>query len=285
MDLRNKLSAAGLATAARTLDYQPFVISDDTQTGAAHSWVYGDDPRTKPALVFHRGDYEPEEWSRITDTNSRLRAMYDDLLDEVAARFPGGSLLDVACNNGYFPVGAELRGMRGVGIDMADYGRAVSLLNEALGTKAKFVHAAYDSSTHTLPISQQFDVVVASAIMCHLPDPLNFLAALGKAARRAILFWGQVIDSDLMLVTYKAPHPDLSRLTTFPLGFNDNTRVSGGLFRQSMALMGFREVVELETKETWLPEFMPRSFDAAKPQSLQEELAKGSRHVAYLALR
>lgn len=285
MNLSGLLNSEEVDHAARVLNYQPFILSENIQTGAAYSWAYSDDPRHRPSLVFQLSDYPEHDRNRIIDANTRLRAMYDDLLDEVAARFPGGSLFDAACNNGYFPVGAELRGMRGAGMDMVDYSESFSLLNKALNTNAKFMNLVYDSQKHAMPIQDEFDVVVASAIMCHLPDPLNFLAALGKLAKRAILFWGQLLDTEQLLVSYKPPHPELSRLTSFPHGFNDNTRISLGMFKESMRLMGFKSVTEIAHRNTWLPQFLPYSLDAHPPKTLDEELKTGSRHVALLALR
>lgn len=267
------------------LNYQPFVLSDDILTGAAYSWSYSSDPRTKPSLVFNRKDFSELEWNRVADTNHRLRTMYDDLLDEIAVRFSGGTLLDVACNNGYFPVGAELRGLRGTGMDMSDYSESFYFLNKHLGVEAKFLNLTYDSEKHELPIKDQFDVVVASAIMCHLPDPLNFLAAIGKIAKRGILFWGQVVDTEQLIISYNQPHSELSRLTNFPHSFNDNTRISRGMFKESMRLMGFNKVIEIEHRNSWLPQFLPYSLDSSPPKTLSGELETGSKHVVFLALR
>jgi len=281
MDLRlNIETTEQINQAANVLNYQPFILSDDLQTGVAYSWQYAKDPRVSPPLVFRRKDYLEQEWISVSQSNARLRSMYEDLLDEVSARFTGGSLLDVACNNGYFPVGAELRGMRGVGMDLGDYSAAVATLNTILGTRAKFLHRHYDSITHVLPIGEQFDVVVASAIMCHLPDPLHFLAALGKIAHKAILFWGQMVDTDELLVAYSPPHANLSSLTEFPVCFNDNTRISRGLFEQSMKLMGFREIIEIPPRDTWV-----LGLHESRGIPLDQEIKTGSRHVALLAMR
>ncbi len=236
------------------LDYQPFVLTDDIQTGVGYSLVTPGDERVNPPLVFRRSDYD-SEWPKICDANARLRAMYDDLLDEVAQRFPGASLLDVACNNGYFPVGAELRGMRGTGMDLGDYSASVAFLNKCLGTDAHFLHQWYDSLTHTFPSTETHDVVVMSAIMCHIPDPLNFLAAAAKRADKAILFWGQIVDTDALVVSYQPPHQNLSSLTDFPVCFNDNTRLSRGLFDLSLRLLGFGHIIEITPRETWFGQF------------------------------
>ena len=61
MDLRSVLKTdAQRAEAARLLNYQPFVISDDVQTGAAYSWIDGSDPQVKPQFVFDRRDVGAE---------------------------------------------------------------------------------------------------------------------------------------------------------------------------------------------------------------------------------
>jgi SAM-dependent methyltransferase len=209
MDLCSYLAGGSVEAAAAVLDYQPFILSNDIQTGAAHSWLFADDPRISPKLVFRRQDCTSEQWRDASNANGRLRAMYDDLLDEVAGRFPGGTLLDIACNNGYFPVGAELRGMKGAGLDLGDRTASFRVLNGALGTKARFLPVPYDSRAHALPVDEKFDVTVMTAIMCHLPDPLHFLSAASAITNKAILFWGQVVNTDSAIISYNKPHPNL----------------------------------------------------------------------------
>src|SRR5438874_3848978 len=129
MDLRGKLTEPQTDRACAVLGYQPFIITDDLQTGAAYSWVHGVD-LFSPTLVFDRRKHA-SEWERIADANGRQRQMYDDFVMEIARRYPGGSLLDFGCNNGYFPVKAELMGMRGCrGVDGAvQCGDSVGFLN------------------------------------------------------------------------------------------------------------------------------------------------------------
>lgn len=287
MDLR-KFLKGDIEPAARILNYQPFILSDDVETGAAYSWMRGGDPRTTPPLVLRRDQMTPDDWRLAVDANGRLRAMYDDILDEIAKRYPAGSMIDIACNNGYLPVGAELRGLRGTGIDAgSQYSQSVEFLNGLLGTKARFVHGQYDSRTHHLPHTglwpvrrETFDVAVISAIVCHLPDPLNFLAAVGKVTGKMIVFWGQMVDTERLLISYQSPHPSLSSLTDFPHSFNDNTRISVGMFREAARQMGFRDVVEIKPKSTWL-----LALSASRDIPLEQELGEGSRHVALMAIR
>ena len=64
MDLRGKLTAAQVDLACQVLDYQPFVIRDDIQTGCAYSKIYGVN-LTRPQLLFHRREFDPEEWKGL----------------------------------------------------------------------------------------------------------------------------------------------------------------------------------------------------------------------------
>ena len=40
------------------LNYQPFVLADDVQTGVGYSLLAPGDPRVNPPLVFRRSDYD-----------------------------------------------------------------------------------------------------------------------------------------------------------------------------------------------------------------------------------
>jgi SAM-dependent methyltransferase len=278
MDLR--AYNVDVLAAVSCLDYQPFVISEDVQTGVAYSWVGSTDPRISPQLVFYKNK-SPLIWAAAADANARLRAMYDDILNELAKRFPGGTLLDIACNNGYFPIGAELRGMHGIGSDLgSQYAQSINFLNRILGTKAEFWHKPYDSRKHYLPIAGKFDVVVISAIMCHMPDPLHLLKACATIASKAIVFWGQVVITDAKVIAYNSPHASLSSITDFPNGFNDNTRLSLGLFKESAKLLGFSQFITIGPNPTWLTKLHSRV-----DMSLEDELLNGSRHECLLLVR
>jgi SAM-dependent methyltransferase len=300
MDLRGLLSPEQIERACDVLDYQPFLLTDDIQTGAAYSWVHAVNTRSGPPTLF-RKNQDLNEWDKITDSNARLRRMYDDFVAAIAERYSGGSFLDVACNNGYFPVKAELLGMKDTfGADGGwHFEKAMLFLNEILGTNAKFIGALYDPRTHLAAIPGTYDVVSASAILCHLPDPLDFLAFLGTLANEAIFYFGQVVDSDVLMTTYLKPHPDLalSGVTMpFPYRFNDVTRVSRGLLYHSFEEMGFDDIVELPWKDEWLSPYFTagqrepllEGETRAEVQSawqLHAELTGASKHVAVLAMR
>ena len=105
MDLRPyRLSAEQVRDGSLYLRYQPFVLSDDVQTGVAWSWLHGEDggrTGTTGDWVCDRRADTPARWAAFADANARLRAMYDDWLDAIAAHSPGGSLLDVGSNEDF----------------------------------------------------------------------------------------------------------------------------------------------------------------------------------------
>lgn len=207
MDLREVLKTdPQRVEATLLLDYQPFIIADDVQTGAAHGWVYGDDPRTKPQLIFRRSEETEENWHRITDSNARLRRMYDDFIGAIVDRFPGASYLDLACNNGYFPVRASQAGMRpAVGADGDfSYRKAVRFLNRALGTHAQFKGRFYDfyaSAEHVGSAEVSVwggSLDSAVTMLCHwsrsyviCPTRLAFLPMPGAVPRKRSFSWAR----------------------------------------------------------------------------------------------
>jgi hypothetical protein len=293
LDLRGKLSPAQTDRACAVLDYQPFIIADDIQTGAAYSWTIGYSAAS--SLVFRRHEHGAEEWDNFTHCAEMQRRMYDTFLRAIAARYRGGTFLDVACNNGYFPVGAELVGMRETwGIDLgAHYARAIGFLNEVFGTQATFSQGRYDP-LEPLAIGRKFDVVCASAISCHLPDPLNFLAWLGTLANEAIFFFDQVVDTDELLISYTTPRATFGSIGSFPYRFNEHTRMSRGLLYHGFQEMGFSNIVEIPWEHEWLtagitaqhrrPEDLPPQH-LIKWQLGAELIGGGSRHRAVLACR
>jgi hypothetical protein len=279
VDLRPfNLSQAEVQKAASVLNYQPFVITSDLQTGVGYSILHAIDARVGGTLVFQRKDWAVEEWDKITSANQCLRAMYDAFAKAIAKQYPGKTFLDVACNNGYIPVAARKAGMGPcAGTDAGvHFGESIDFLNGVLGTDVEFFHRIYSPIEQCAPLPRKFDVVCASAILCHLPDPLNFLVYVGSLANEAVFFWGQVIDSDHFIVSYNKPHTNLGGAYPFPYAFNDNTRLSLGLFKHAMHSMGFSRLMEVPYT-SWIPEYTGRNLDS--------ELAGVSRHRALLFMR
>lgn len=288
MDLRQyKPKKRLIRRAKRVLNYQPFIITDNFQTGVGYSFCHCKDPRVSPPLIFIKKDWSSKEWVAITERNQELAQMYDDQIKTIADLFPGHSLLDIACNNGYFPVAAELAGMKGcAGIDLGDYASSVETLNQITGSCAKFYHWGYDPLKHGCKSlmdrkgnPMQYDVVCASAILCHLPDPQYFLKFLADHARSAVFFWGQVLNSKQFIISYNPPHQALSSLTDFPNNFNDNTRVSYALLKAAMGWLGFSHILEFKYQKSWI------KIPEKQSGNLEEEIKSGSTHRSFLFLR
>lgn len=257
MDLRKyNLSAKQIDEAVSILNYQPFIISDDICTGVAYSWLYtaeGGRNSNVPDFVLDRRKVDAKTYAKFCNANAQLRAMYDDFIDVIVKHFKSGTLLDVACNNGYFIVRAMEKGMATcVGYDMTDYSKSVSFLNKIVGTHAEFIHTPYDSFSHTISGCDTYDVVIACNIMQHISDPLYFLAFLGSRAKKGLLLFTGMGNTDQYLVYYSEPNR-FNKDSKFPVCFDNDVGISRGLLYKSLELMGFHEIIEIPRKETWLP--------------------------------
>jgi SAM-dependent methyltransferase len=261
MDLRQfRLTPTQVAAAAQLLRYQPFVLDDDRHTGVGYTFLYSSDPPSAGMedFFFDRRLISVDTWDKAFEANRRLAAMYDGYVKRIVDICPpGGSYLDVACNTGYFPVKASMSGLRtAVGIDLGDYSKAVQLLNEITGASAKFSNGSYDSLTHTIRIGEsvgveKFDVVSMSAILCHLPDPLHFLAAVSRLASKAIFMWSSFLETEELLIHYNPPNKYTN--AEFPNGFEEGTDISLGLLMLSMSKLGFAHHEELDIEPDWMP--------------------------------
>lgn len=290
MDLRYKLSPEQRETAAHLFNYQPFILSDEIQTGAGYSWSVTDFSGLN--FVCRKSECTEEQWLAFTSCAKLQRDMYDGWLAAIAERFPGGSLLDFATMNSYFPVKAQLLGMgRTTGADGFCDSARTDFLNQVLGTNAEFIQARYDPVTHSAPVAGSWDVVCASAIMTHLPDPLNFLTFLASKAKKALFIFDRVIDTDVPLIRLAKPRPEFTQGDPFPYKFNWGTHLSRGLLEHAFAELGFDEVIEFPGDYGWLP-----PADSPTPAYIQpahqaiyrlgeEILITGSKHLAVLGVR
>lgn len=257
MDLRKyRLTPSQIQEGVARLNYQPFVLDDDICTGVAYSWIStidGGRSQNVTDFVLDRRKCDGRVWEHFWDANRRLAAMYDDFIDAIVTHVPRGTLLDVACNNGYFLVRGAERGMsQCVGYDLGDYSRSVAFLNSVVGTKAKFHNTGYDSWKHEIPGCDKYDVVVASNIMQHISDPLYFLNFIGRRARKALFFFHGVGDTDDYLVYYSKPNR-FYKDRPFPVGFDNDVGLSRGLLMESFKQLGFSHIIEIPRRDTWLP--------------------------------
>ena len=259
MDLRKfNLSRQDIDLAVSVLNYQPFIISNDILTGVAYSWIYDDDGGrrvySRNEFVFDRGECKPELFERASIANHQLRLIYDSILDTVAEQFPGCSFADRACNNGYFVIGAAQRGMTNcIGYDGADYSDSFAFLNRVVGVETKFLQTQYDSWRHWADGFEISDVVLASQVMQHISDPLYFLSFLASRAKKALVLFTGMGDTNNFQVYYQDPNRFYAN-KPFPTGFDNDVGLSKGLLFKSLDLLGFDEIIEIPRRDNWLPQ-------------------------------
>src|SRR5437667_2325095 len=213
MDLRKfGITREQALLGAGLFDYQPFILSDDIQTGIAYDWLYGDTDRygfhDPHRYVVKRNEVDSGTWQRFVSANAILRNMYEQWIDAISstARHKE-SVVDIACNTGYFLQGLAQRGFKVcTGYDRFDKSRAFHLLNTLTGANVRFQHEMYNSWTHTVKGCQPADVVIASAIMVHISDPLYFLRFLGDITRDTLFLFTSVAHSEDYSIRYHPPN-------------------------------------------------------------------------------
>lgn len=290
LQLATHLACRGL------LCYQPFVFSDDLQTGAGYEFakiaegaglVYcarpPDQYRGNPSVERHLID--PVLRHEFAECNQRLRVLYETMIDIVEEHVGPASNLtmaDIGCCSGYFPLSYARRGAkRAVGFDLVDYSPSFRLLNEILGTHAEFRHKGYAGTTQGMDEADRFDVVYSIAVLVHLSDPLQHLAFLGRMAKRAIVVWTWTSEGeeDELVIRYKSVNR-YYKDSRFPYCF-DVMQISPGLLKRSLELMGFTEIHQISNQPGGMPDewfLRHRGYLAVRPQQ-RADAVEGADHV------
>jgi hypothetical protein len=234
----------------KTCAYQPFKLPGPVYTGAALGLRDGTDIR-----VMAEDSDHPLRDRFIAEVGNQA-AMYEQLLEFVDAEvgIAGKSFLDIASNAGYFCYRAsQLGASRSVGFDIGDYDRTYSLVNNALGTDAKFVKGTYSQRRHEFlgPVGQA-DIVFNIAFLCHMSDPTFVIEALASKARKALLIFSKFPREDDFIIRFSKTTHKYSQ-KRFPLCFNGATEVSNSLLEFALKDLGFAGVVEVPKQPTWLP--------------------------------
>lgn len=278
MDLRPLHPTAAQIETAKDLAcrgllcYQPFIFSDELQTGAGYEFATGKEGAglvhcaNPPAQFIGSPPVErllidgaiKEEFAAH---NQALRSLYEsmvDLVDRHAGPIAELTMADIGCCAGYFPLTFARRGAkRAVGYDLVDYTPTYELLNGILQTRAEFVHQGYIAESQRIKDVEHFDVALSIAVLVHLSDPLQHLAFLGSIAKRAIFVWTLTSapgdqDEESMIIKYHSVNRYYEH-TKFPFCF-DVTQISPGLLKKSLEMMGFTEIYELEHRADGMPE-------------------------------
>jgi SAM-dependent methyltransferase len=209
-----------------------------------------------PDFLFDRREVTDDVWMKAWEANRRLAAMYHDFVEVIVNISSNGSILDFGCNTGYLPVAASLAGVPvTAGLDHGNYSRAFEFLNKVSGSRAQFDFGEYLPASHSIvsPYGQtdKFDVVSYTAVLCHVPDPLQFLKAISALAGKALLLWSGFFESDELLIRYNPGSKFYNK--PFPEVFDNGTSISVPLLLYSMRELGFARYEELQWQPAWLP--------------------------------
>jgi SAM-dependent methyltransferase len=279
MDLRPfSLSAAQLDRARNLvvrglITYQPWLFADTLESGVGLEFeldehvglVYYPDIDAgmleSPQLL--RIIVDPHRLAGFRTANAELRRLYDHFVERIAdvtGGLSGSTTLDVGCNTGYFPMAfSRLGAVDAVGCDRQDFSSVFALLNEILGTRARFVSSRYDPHRQEITGVGPADIVTSMAVLCHVSDPLQHLACLGRLARKALFVWTLVNRSDGLTVEYGEPRGDYPG-DAFPYCFDNMVCPSLSMARRSFELMGFKKIIDLPGCEDNVPRFSVRGF-------------------------
>lgn len=280
MDLRPyRLNEKQIAKIVGEGFYQPFILSNDIQTGVGYSWQTGEiilgmdkgrrlcyewDGSNRPLKIS--GDrYTQEKWDLFVETNQRLRNMYDSWIAsiyDVLKPIDEHTVVDVASNAGYFLYRlAEYGATNGVGYDLLDLKNVYEVLNETMGVNIQFRNQPYDMKTHTIPGIEKADIVISSAIMCHLSDPTYYLSFLGSITKKLLFLFSSIDDDPSYTIRFdgaKFYYPNNS----FPICFDQMAHVSKGLIEFGLKDMGFKEIIELPYQNDWVTHHWYKDFKA-----------------------
>lgn len=246
------------------LAYQPFVITDDLETGVGLEFA---DQRYVgivyyPGLDRRRLEQSPQLrrivvdqglYPRFHKANSELRRLYDHLIDRICAALGGVdelSVLDVGCNAGYFPIAFCQRGVKqAAGCDReAGFARTLDFLNEVVGTRAQFINTSYNPQMRRIADCPVFDLVISVTVMNHISEPLFFLEALAGITGRALFVYGQINNDTDRSIHFGDPRGDYHG-ANFPYCYDNGVAISEPLLRESLKLLlGFAQVTEIVSK-------------------------------------
>lgn len=149
------------------------------------------------------------------------------ILTEALGTFAGKTLLDLACNDGWYGFQAESLGASVVGIDGRDDAiYRANLLKLALERQnISFRRADLEDMT---PLGGPFDATLFYGILYHLADPLRVLKRVGQATSRILAVQSFVHASD--------PEPRLYL-------FHENTKKPGSALHPLITRPSHRAVL------------------------------------------
>lgn len=145
---------------------------------------------SRPALLPHWNAALYSAVSRVYDTVTSFTGWRRQLAKAALEDLPHGRLLDVGCGTGYIlnlarRLGFEVRGADPSGGMLA---KAVKQYGFPPGTLVQ-------APAETLPFEDEsFDVVLATGVLVHLPNPEKAVTEMARVARKGGLI--RIIDHD-----------------------------------------------------------------------------------------
>lgn len=247
MDLRKyNLSNEKIDLAKNTLFYQPFIISDDIQTGVAYDWRHG-----RGVFQMNRKDVSRNEWNQFVEENKLLRNTYDFWIDTIISIYgdiSNATVIDTACAEGYFLFRfLEAGAKRCIGYDMdGRLSESISTLKKITGLNAEFYNTPYDMMSHKISGSETADIVISSAIMVHLSDPTYHIHFLSSITKKMLFIFSAFDESDDLTISYQYPRMHHDKNAIFPICFSGFTKISTSLLKFGLTDLGFHEIREID---------------------------------------
>lgn len=196
-----------MATSSEILEAQAKVLSID-------DWRHPYEIDGKPINLSSKRFARWHHWRWSID---------QPILDQALQGFDGKSVLDVACNDGWYGFQAEKLGAHVVGVEgREDAFERANLLKTALRRK-NISFRQMDIEHPDADVGGPYDATLFYGILYHLADPARVLARFGAATRRiiAVQSFTHISDQEARLYLFRedtqlpgaALHPLITRPT------------------------------------------------------------------------
>jgi len=208
-------------------------------------------------MVLKKQDVTEFEWKYYHNHNSRMIRMNNDLINAAIKFLPNVSnstVLDVGCNDGSLLFEALKHGFAsGVGFDQEDHSACVSLLSGITNLNGKFVQNQYDMYNHKFSHTYVADMLICSAVLPHISDPIYFLDSLSKMTNKVLLLTGGISSESGKKIIYDGKPNKYGG--KFPTGFTHSNKITKELLGYSLQECGFKQIFDVEWQSMWPERF------------------------------
>lgn len=109
----------------------------------------------------------------------------------------------------------------------------------------------YDQRTHRIENCEEVAILISSAFMCHISDPMYYRDFLSEITREALFLFSTFEDTPGRTIRHNEPGKFYE--LPFHICYDNMTTVSTLLIREGMKMAGLREIVEIKYRKSWLP--------------------------------